>query len=349
MGPARLLCSRPSCDCPSQGRHKDASNLNGKTGSQLKSARWRNGSPSAPKLTKPTISCGCDGSEEERDRPDSSSRKRGVLIPLNHDKRPTAFYIVQSHDVRAPNTDLIALRLRKKPGQQPLERPRRDLSQDARMVWTARCAGARCTSSLTSMGPAGSPFQKSASRSATRLRRAQHESHGRGWRRRASSLGSSDEFTGTPCTLDLIPTRLICHFPRKHHLSCGSGYGGNALLSRNVRAWELRAGRQDRRMARRAYADVASKVPRRNHLLGPRSQRMRQDQLGCCSRRPAFGEKQGWKVFTLGDDIAWSGRPTAACGRSIRKWILRRRAGQRKSNFQRDESLEHDASSPTSR
>src|SRR5260221_8710165 len=93
------------------------------------------------------------------------------------------------------------------------------------------------------MGPLGSPLSKLGveltdslyvvlnMRIMTRMGKAALE-----------QLGDSIDFNrGIHCTLDLNPERrLICHFPRDNMIiSVGSGYGGNALLSKKCFALRI--------------------------------------------------------------------------------------------------------------
>ena len=93
------------------------------------------------------------------------------------------------------------------------------------------------------MGPLGSPFAKVgveitdsiyvalSMRIMTRMGHAALE-----------MLGESDDFNrGLHCTLDLDPKkRFICHFPQDNTIwSVGSGYGGNALLSKKCFALRI--------------------------------------------------------------------------------------------------------------
>ena len=93
------------------------------------------------------------------------------------------------------------------------------------------------------MGPLGSPFAKVGveitdsvyvvlnMRIMTRMGRSSLE-----------MLGDSDHFNrGLHCTLDLDPKkRFICHFPQDNTIcSVGSGYGGNALLSKKCFALRI--------------------------------------------------------------------------------------------------------------
>ena len=116
------------------------------------------------------------------------------------------------------------------------------------------------------MGPLGSPFSKVGveltdsiyvvlnMRIMTRMGAAALE-----------QLGESDDFNrGLHCTLDLNPERrLICHFPQDNTIiSVGSGYGGNALLSKKCFALRIAScARARRRLVRRAHADPRHAEP----------------------------------------------------------------------------------------
>ena len=105
---------------------------------------------------------------------------------------------------------------------------------------------------------------------------------------------------------DLSPDRrFILHFPEEKLIwSVGSGYGGNALLGKKCHALRI-ASSQARAggLARRAHAD-----PRRRGSRGPDHlprrrlpERLRQDE----PRHARSRSLPGWKVWTVGDDIAW--------------------------------------------
>ena len=105
-----------------------------------------------------------------------------------------------------------------------------------------------------------------------------------------------------------IPTTsYIAHFPEERTIwSYGSGYGGNALLGKKCLRAAHRLGHgARRRLARRAHADPRRREPRGREDLrrGGLPERLRQDQLRHAD--PARRASKGWKVTTVGDDIAW--------------------------------------------
>ena len=166
-----------------------------------------------------------------------------------------------------------------------------------------------------------------------RLRGAEHghhDAHGAAGAR-AHRASTARSCAGLHSTGELDPDRrFIMHFPEELSIkSFGSGYGGNALLGKKCHAlriasWQART----EGLARRAHADRGPGEPGgRNALHRLRVPfGLRQDQPRDADS--AGVACPGWKVWTVGDDIAWlhpgAGRPPV--GHQSRGRLFRRRA-----------------------
>ena len=116
--------------------------------------------------------------------------------------------------------------------------------------------------------------------------------------------------------LDVNPDRrYICHFPQDNAIiSVGSGYGGNVLLGKKCLA--LRIGSYlgaQARVARRAHADPRRRIAgraKRHYVAAAFPSACGKTNFAMMIPPPHF---KGWKITTVGDDIAWM--KTGADGR----------------------------------
>ncbi len=306
------------------------------------------------RLTEPDNVLWCDGSPEQKKRLTEQAVLAGLLIPLNGQKRPGC-YLHRSNPNDVARTEQLTFVCT--PGEEeagPTNNwsPPDETYRKIREWLRSSMRGRTMYVVPYVLGPLGSPFAKVGVELTdsiyvaismgimTRMGKAALE-----------MLGDSGDFNrGLHCTLDMNPERrLICHFPQDNTIwSVGSGYGGNALLSKKCFALRIASwlGQREGWLAEHML------------ILGVQSPDGEIAYVGAafpsaCGKTnlamltpPAEMARQGWRVFTLGDDIAW-----LRVGSDGRLWAINPENGcfgvapgtSTRSNYNAMKMLEHDS------
>jgi phosphoenolpyruvate carboxykinase (GTP) len=262
-------------------------------------------------LTKPDAIAWCDGSEAERDRLTRQAVAQGILIELDQKKRPGC-YLHRSDPNDVARTEQLTFVCA--PNQIDAG-PTNNWSAPAETYaklrgWLDGSMRGRTMYVVPYvMGPLGSPFSKVGieitdsiyvvlnMRIMTRMGAAA-----------LKQLGDSDNFNrGIHCTLDLSPERrLICHFPQDNTIiSVGSGYGGNALLSKKCFALRIASplGRDEGWLAEHMLIlGLQSPEGETTYVAAAFPSACGKTNLAMLTPPAEF---KAWKVTTVGDDIAW--------------------------------------------
>ena len=264
-------------------------------------------------LTEPDNIVWCDGSDEEKARLEKEALASGELIPLNEEKLPGCVYHRTAlNDVaRTENLTFICTSRKEDAGPTNNWMTPEEGYAKAGAIFKGSMKGRTMYVIPFSMGPVGSPFRKIGveltdsiyvvlnMRIMTRIGKSVLE-----------VLGTEGDFTKClhgKAELD-IEKRLILHFPEDNTIwSVGSGYGGNALLGKKCLALRIASylGNQEGWLAEHMLI-VGIQDPEGNmtYIAGAFPSACGKTNLAMLVPPDMLKEK-GYRVVTIGDDIAW--------------------------------------------
>ncbi len=263
------------------------------------------------KKVRPEKVSWCDGSEEEKSRLIAELAQMGQLTALDEEKWPGC-HLHRSHhqDVaRTEHLTFICTENEADAGPTNHWMSSRDADTKVGSLFDGCMEGRTMYVVPFIMGPAGSPHSKVgvqitdsayvalSLRTMTRMGKIALE-----------QLGTSTDFARCLHSLgDLSPDRrYICHFPERREIwSYGSGYGGNALLSKKcfalrIASWMAKEeGWLAEHMLIMGIEDPQGKV---SYIAAAFPSACGKTNLAMLV--PPLSQK-GYKVWTVGDDIAW--------------------------------------------
>ncbi|XHR28880.1 MAG: phosphoenolpyruvate carboxykinase (GTP) [Chthoniobacteraceae bacterium] len=264
-------------------------------------------------LTTPDQIFWVDGSEAEKDYLYDLAVKEGLLIKLNQEKRPGCYYGRSNPNDVARVEQLTFICTPRKEEVGPLNNWK--APEDMHSILNGLLKG--CMKGRTLyvipylMGPAGSPLTKVGIEITDSIMvvlnmrimaRCGAVAYGH--------LGDSNDFNrGTHSMLDINPERrYISHFPHENAIySVGSNYGGNVLLGKKCLALRIGSflGRNEGWMAEHMLLlCIESPEGKKNYVAAAFPSACGKTNFAMMIP-PEKYQKAGWKITTLGDDIAW--------------------------------------------
>jgi len=253
----------------------------------------------------------CDGSEAEKEFLTEQAVASGVLIRLNQEKLPGCYYHRSNpNDVaRVEQCTFICTSTEEEAGPTNNWCPPDEMYAKLRGWCEGAMRGRTMYVVPYLMGPPGSPLAKVgieltdsiyvvlSMRIMTRMGRVAIE-----------QLGGSDSFNrGLHCMLDVNPDRrVIAHFPQDNAIiSVGSNYGGNVLLGKKCLALRIGSylGRREGWLAEHMLI-LALESPQgeKTYVAAAFPSACGKTNFAMLVPPEHF---KGWKVWTVGDDIAW--------------------------------------------
>ena len=263
------------------------------------------------KLCQPDRIFWCDGSEAEKEALTAEAVAKGILIKLNPKKLPGCYYH-RSHpnDVaRVEDRTFICTPMQDEAGPTNNWTAPKEMHKKLNGLCAGGMRGRTMYVVPYLMGPLGSPLNKVgieltdsiyvalSMRIMTRMGDIAHQ-----------QLGNSDEFNrGLHSMLDMNPAnRYIAHFPQDNAIiSVNSNYGGNVLLGKKCLSLRIGSylGRNEGWLAEHMLIlGIESPEGEKTYVVAAFPSACGKTNFAMMVPPARF---QGWKIWTIGDDIAW--------------------------------------------
>ncbi len=262
-------------------------------------------------LCQPDAIHWCNGSEAEKESLTAEAVAKGILLKLNPEKLPGCYYHRSNpNDVaRVEQCTYICTPTPEEAGPTNNWAAPKEMYQKLNALCQGAMVGRTMYVVPYLMGPLGSPMTKVgveltdsiyvalSMRIMTRMGSVAYQ-----------HLGDSDDFNrGLHCMLDVNPERrYICHFPQDNAIiSIGSAYGGNVLLGKKCLALRIGSylGRKEGWLAEHMMIlGVESPSGEKTFVAAAFPSACGKTNFAMMVPPKHF---HGWKIWTVGDDIAW--------------------------------------------